>query len=96
MYILSGNKKEIINSDFVERFCTAEKPDAALIIASYNDVRPAVTLAKYENATEAKCALVDLFGAISGGQTYFEMPESRMFSGERMAKDARTKRKGGS
>lgn len=36
MYILTGDKKQIINSDFVERFCISEKPDAALIVASYD------------------------------------------------------------
>ena len=29
MYILTGDKKQIINSDFVERFCISEKPDAS-------------------------------------------------------------------
>lgn len=26
MYILSGDKKQIINSDFVERFCISKMP----------------------------------------------------------------------
>ena len=37
MYILTGDKKQIINSDFVERFCISEKPDAALIVGTKGD-----------------------------------------------------------
>lgn len=96
MYIFDGSRKQIINAEFVERFCISEKDDATLIVASYSSSRPPVTLARYENTAEAKGALADLFYAISGGQAYFEMPESRLYSPEHPIKDARTKRRGGS
>lgn len=96
MYILNGSKREIVNTDFVERLCIAEKTDAALIVASYHTERPPVTLARYANADEAKDALQDLFHAISGSQSYFIMPDSTLYALERTKKDARTKRKGGS
>lgn len=96
MYILSGNKKEIINSDFVERFLIAIKPDTALVIASYSDVRPPVTMGKCADENEGIEVLSDLYGALSGGAAYYQMPESKLFSEEKWKRDARTKRKGGS
>lgn len=47
MYILNGPGKEIINSDFVERFCIVEHADTAMIIASYSESRKPVTISKY-------------------------------------------------
>lgn len=96
MYILNGSRKEIVNSEFVERFCIADKGDAALIVASYSSERPPVTLARYESTEEARGVLGDLFGAISGGQSYYTMPESLIYDQEGIRRDARTKRKGGS
>ncbi len=96
MYILTGNKKEIVNAEFVERFCIVTKPDVVLIIASYSDVRPPVTIGKYANEKESEEALGDLFGALSGGASYYTMPESTLFAEEQWKRDARTKRKGGS
>ena len=57
MYILSGDKKQIINSDFVERFCISEKPDAALIVASYDKNAKVVTVARYRDLREAQRVL---------------------------------------
>ena len=34
MYIMVPTGMQIINSEFVERFCVVEKPDAALVVAS--------------------------------------------------------------
>lgn len=93
MYILAG--KQLINSRFVERFCLVEKNDAVLVVASYNDTRPAVTLSRYKNMHEATGILEELMYALSGGQTTFSMPDSSLFH-EKIIKDARTKRKGGS
>ena len=93
---MSGNGRELINTDFVERFCIVEKPDAALVIASYNAERPPVTIAKYINAKEAKAALSDLFSAIAEDWRQFAMPDSALFYEQGTIKDARTKRKGGS
>ena len=93
MYILAG--KQLINSNFVERFCIVEKNDAALVVASYNDTRPAVTLSRYKNIHEATGVLVELMYALSGEQTTFSMPDSSLYH-EKIIKDARTRRKGGS
>ncbi len=95
MYILNGPGKEIVNSDFVERFCIVEHEDTAMIIASYNANR-AVTLSKYKDLPEASSVLGDMLAALAGGQTSYEMPESSLFYGQRTIKDARTRRRGGS
>ncbi len=87
---------QIINSEFVERFCLVEKPDAALVVASYRDDRPPVTMARYSRKDEAQDALCELFKALAGGQAYFYMPLSRLTNPDRKVHDARTKRKGGS
>lgn len=94
MYIWAG--KQVINSNFVERFCLVEKNDAVLVVASYSDLRPAVTLSRYKNLREATGALEDLMFALSGEQATFSMPDSTLYYEEIIKKDARTKRKGGS
>lgn len=96
MYILDGRKMQVVNSEFVERFCISEKPDAALILASYSSERQPITLARYKDVREAQETLGDIFGALAGGQTCYTMPDSLMFAEERIKKDARTKRRGGS
>lgn len=96
LYIMSENGKQIINTEFVERFCIVEKEDAALVVASYSDVRAPVTIGKYLDAAEAKGVLADIMAALSGVQCYYNMPGSRLFAGEYIKKDARIKRRGGS
>ena len=96
MYIMNGAKNQIINAEFVERFCISEKDDAALIVLSYSSERPAVTLARYKDAKEARTVLADLLLALAGGQSYYSMPDSLVYGEERHKMDARTKRKGGS
>lgn len=97
MYIMSCRGKEIVNSDFVERFRIDEKDDCDLIIASYSASARPVTMARYPKETkEAQAALNDLFMALTGGQQSFYMPESTLYDRERIIKDARTKRRGGS
>ena len=96
MYILTGDKKQIINSDFVERFCISEKPDAALIVASYDKNAKVVTVARYCDLREAQSVLGELLCAVAGGQAYYTMPESLLYAEQRISKDARIKRKGGS
>lgn len=97
MWIVAGDEKQIISSDFVQRFCVADKKDAVLIVASYDtgDSRP-VTIGRYKDAREAKDALADILTALAGDQEYFYMPESRLAHEQVVIKDARTKRKGGS
>lgn len=95
MWIVSGRKDEIIDSTFVQRFRIVVKPDAALVIASYN-ADTAVTISKYKNEREAKVALAELLAALAGGQNLFYMPESTLFYEQATTHDARTARKGGS
>lgn len=96
MYIMAAGGRQIVNSEFVERFCISEKDDASLVVASYSDVRPPVTMARYKDTEEARRAIGALMGALSGGQTCFDMPESLLYCEEQIKKDARTKRRDGS
>lgn len=95
MYILTSDQKSVIDSGYVQRFCLVEKPDACLIIASYSADR-AVTIGKYENKEEAHGVIADIYTALSGGETGYSMPDSRLFGSQQWIRDARTKRKGGS
>lgn len=95
MYILTSDEKSIVDSNFVERFCVVDKPDAVLIIASYSADR-AVTVGRYKDRTEANHALFDLYSSLRCGDAWFDMPDSELFHSEHKKQDARTKRKGGS
>lgn len=98
MYILNERQTEIINSDYVERFVVAEKPDAGLCIASYarTGEKQCVTIGRYKNLKEAQEALAGLFLAMAAGETSYRMPPSLYYDEERTVRDARTKRRGGS
>ena len=96
MYILNQSGTEIHNSEFVERFCIAEKPDVSLIVASMGRDKQPNTLGRYKNIKEARDVLFSLFYAISYDEQSYEMPLSEVVAGEKHIKDARTKRKGGS
>ena len=96
MYVMNAMQNAVINSDFVERFCIVEHEDASLVIASYKDTRPPVTLGRYKDKKEAHGVLSELFVALYGGQCGFTMPDSVLYFEEHPKKDARTKRKGGS
>ena len=95
MYILTSDKKNIVDSGFVERFCLVEKPDACIIIASYSADR-AVTVGRYRDRAEANHALFDLYLPLRCDNAWFDMPDSELFHGEHKKQDARIKRKGGS
>lgn len=96
MYIMSEDGRQIINADFPERFCLAVKPDAALIVASYGDSRPPVTMGRYSGEDEARSVMGELLTALWSGQACYYMPASRLYAEEQTKYDARTKRKGGS
>lgn len=66
MFFINGNGNELINSDYVERFCIVPKPDAVLIVASYGSERMPVTLARYPNEKTAQSALLNLCQELSG------------------------------
>lgn len=97
MYILMSDRKSIVDSAFVERFCIVEKPDACLVVASYSADR-AVTIGRYADRKEADAAFSGLLNSLVGnsGTYLFTMPDSVLFHSEERKRDARTKRKGGS
>lgn len=96
MYILNERGLEILNSDFIQRFAIAQKPDAALIVASYGETERPITMGRYKNLTEAKDVLMRLYAALRNGEPDYELPPSSYYDNESIRRDARTKRKGGS
>lgn len=95
MYILTSDQKTIVDSGYVERICLVEKPDAYLIIASYDPER-AVTIGKYAGKEEAYGVLARIHGELAIGTVAYTMPDSPLFGGEQVKHDSRTRRKGGS
>lgn len=76
MFIINGTGREIINTDFVQRFCMVEKYDSTLLIASYGlDVAP-VTVARYKTKKEAAEALKSLHTALCNGMNGYALPVS--------------------
>ena len=67
MFFLNETGCELINSSYVERFCVVKKPDASLIVASYGDVRPPVTIGRYADKSEAMEALANLSQSLNDG-----------------------------
>lgn len=96
MYILSGDKHTIFNSDFVQRFLVDNKGDAVLIEASYSTETKITTIARYKTIKEAEEALADLFFALAHDDESYTMPDSLYYGEQRQIKDARVKRRGGS
>ena len=94
MLIRSGDGKQYLNSEFIQRYCIVKKPDTVLIVASYGTDKDPVTMAKYATMEEAIDAMDDLASKLEGPWYYF--PESSLFHPERIVHDARAKRKGGS
>jgi hypothetical protein len=93
--IMSQNGHIVVNSEHTDHYNIAVKDDATLVVAGICDGRP-VTLGRYRDEKEAVSALGELYAALVGGQSGFDMPESLLFAEERRIRDARTKRKGGS
>lgn len=73
MFVLNGMRTELLNTEMVERFLIVEKPDACLIVASYNNERPPVTIARYTTISEAIESLGDLSRAISEEDQSYSM-----------------------
>lgn len=95
MYILNAMGSGVLNCEFIERIILVEKDDAVLVVASYDSMRPPVTMGWYRDKKEACGVLGDIFAALSGGQSGYTMPDSTLFYEEHTKKDARTRRKGG-
>ena len=96
MYLLDTAKTTIHETDAYDRIKIVAKSDAVLIVGFQDCDHPAITLGKYADTDEAQAVLSELFYALSAGKTSFEMPDSRLFHGEKPIRDARTKRRGGS
>lgn len=97
MYIIKADGSQVIDTAFVQRFCIAERPDAALVLASYavGSDGKCVTLGRYDYK-EALSVVGQIFNALVGGQAGFSMPDSRLQFPEEWKRDARVKRRGGS
>lgn len=78
MFFQNERGTELINSDFVERFCTVERDDAVLVIASYGADR-SVTLGRYATPREAEEALSQILTALNDGYSP-RMPTSSIGS----------------
>lgn len=76
MFFINEFGNELINSDFVERFVIVKKTDAALIVASYGEERPPVTLGRYADAGEAMTALFQMAYDLNDGEEAIRMKES--------------------
>lgn len=76
MFIMNGNRTELINTVHVRRFAIAQKEDACLVIASYSQETNPITLARYQTFDEAVTALDDMHMAISYDEQSYRMPES--------------------
>ena len=96
MYIVNSKGTKIVNSDFMDRFFILKKTGETLIVCARNADSLTATLGVYADEEEAKGVLADLLYALTGGQSYHYMPLGRLQDGEKMIKDARVKRRGGS
>lgn len=96
MWIMTSDGKSIVDSNYVERFCLVEKPDAVLIVASYSAER-IVTIGRYADKKEAVSALADLqINLVGNSSSPYIMADSILYHGERWIRDARATRRGGS
>lgn len=86
MFFLNERGLELINSNYVERLCIVQKSDAALIVASYGNERPPVTLGRYADVQEAMIALCHLSQALNDGE-HICMIEST-YGGKQIKSDA--------
>lgn len=92
---MSQNGRIVVNSEYTDHYSIAVKDDAVLIVAGCHGGQP-VTLGRYKDEKETSSTLGELYAALMGGQSGFDMPEGLLFSEQRQIRDARVKRKGGS
>lgn len=73
MFILDGNRTQLINSDYIERISICETGDAAVVrIKLANDI---VTAGRYADRKEAEAELIKLMESVEEGYTH-KMSES--------------------
>ncbi len=96
MYIMDSRGKTIHNTEFFERIGIMEYEESVMIYGAVSANVKTIAMGRYADMEEGKLALSELFGALSGGQQYFVMPDSVLHFQEREIHDARVKRKGGS
>lgn len=95
MWIMTSNGKSLLDTQYVERFNLAEKPESTLIVAGYGEDR-VVAVGRYADKREATEVLGDLYAALVGGAKGYVMPDSAAYHPEQQIKDARVRRRGGS
>ena len=93
MILLCEETGQLVDLSKVERLCIAQKNDAALIVASYSDSRPAVTLGRYRTKEAALDVLRNIY--YQSPDEGLILPDGGMHE-EKTIKDARVKRRGGS
>lgn len=96
MFILNDRSGSIVNTDYVREFFLTDTNDSTLFSALFHGSEKFTTLERYKTRKEAMGARDQLARALSDGDTVFHLPESLYYFEERIKKDARTKRKGGS
>lgn len=93
MYIFDYVKNCIHDVAAYERIMISPKNDGCLICLGNGYDAPLVKIGAYDTEAEAREVLEDIFTALIGGASYYEMPPREKDS---IKKDARTRRKGGS
>lgn len=98
MYIILTNFRHIVDSRYIARYLIDKKTDAVLITATSSnpaDSRP-IILGRYKDEKEAESVMGDLLTALLNRQEEFHMPDSLLYFEQKVKKDARTQRRGGS
>lgn len=96
MFIMSEGDRLVLNSNFVRYFYPVIGNGHVLLYASFPGDEKGARLGTYKDLKEARDALGKLYAALALGENCFYMPESRYYNEERIVKDARVKRRGGS
>nr|DAU18887.1 MAG TPA: hypothetical protein [Caudoviricetes sp.] len=95
MYAISSNTVKMFNFDHVLTVTISVKIDATVIMVTLTSGETK-TLERYATLKEAQEAMASLFAAIAAGKEGFIMPDSVLKYGEKIVKDARVARRGGS
>ena len=95
MFVMNASGTKIFNLYHVIVINLAETLDATVVMVSLasGEVK---SLERYANPKEAQEAVASLFAAIAEGKNHFIMPDSVLKYGEKIVKDARVARRGGS
>ena len=95
MWILSGNGREMVNSDCIKRIFINVQPDVTLVGAEVGTAKPAC-LGKYDQVQTAEGELANILQAIMDDRNYIMSGDRSDTHGPRKIMDSRVKRRGGS